>query len=104
MSNSDSVSRSNVSRGEASQSSRTSEGGSVIPDLDFETMIVSLCTSARIQLSEQDDRSSLALARQTIEMLSIIEVKTRGNLSTDESALLLDQLSQLKIKYAQRMG
>lgn len=75
-----------------------------IPQLDFETMIMSLCTSARIQLSEiSDDNTdqSLALARQTIDMIDIIESKTRGNLSADESALLLDQLSKLKIQYAQ---
>lgn len=65
---------------------------------------MSLCTSARIQLGEvgdSDAMQSFALVRQTIDMLDIIESKTRGNLSTDESTLLMEQLSKLKIQFAQ---
>jgi len=45
----------------------------------------------------------LDLARQSIDMLSAIEAKTRGNLSGEEDGLLGDVLHQLRITYAQRV-
>lgn len=43
----------------------------------------------------------LDMARQTVDMLGALEKKSRGNLSSEEDALLGDVLHQLRLAYAQ---
>ena len=45
----------------------------------------------------------LDLARQSIDMLGSLEVRTRGNLSMEEEKLLGDVLHQLRLSYTQRV-
>ena len=45
---------------------------------------------------------SLPLARQTIEILELLERKTRGNLDADEQALLGTVLHELRMKFVAR--
>jgi hypothetical protein len=44
----------------------------------------------------------LGLARQTIDMLAVLEVKTRGNLSGEEERLLHDVLFDLRMRFARK--
>lgn len=44
---------------------------------------------------------SLEAAQATIDMLDMLEAKTRGNLDTDEEKLLRDTLSALKLNYVE---
>jgi hypothetical protein len=44
---------------------------------------------------------SLDLARHHIDMLSVIEQKTKGNLSADESSMLTSTLYELRQRYIQ---
>ena len=78
------------------------------PAIDFYTFILSLGSSVLIHLGDaphpetgKPAEKNLALAQQSIEILALLEQKTRGNLS-DEEAKLLDQLlMDLKLRYVE---
>lgn len=72
-----------------------------LPPIDFSTFIVSLRTSAMLHLGRGGDARSvdLALARQEIDLLGILEEKTRGNLSGEEERLLSQILFDLRTRY-----
>jgi hypothetical protein len=83
---------SNVSDGEA--------GG--IGPMDFSTFVISLGSSVLIQLGEDDDTPAEAggeLAKQSIDILTMLEEKTSGNLTDEESALLTSVLYQTRMAY-----
>ncbi len=78
------------------------------PVIDFYTFVLSLGSSVLIHLGDaphpdtgKPAEKNLALAQQSIEILAMLEQKTRGNLS-DEEAKLLDQLlMDLKLRYVE---
>lgn len=76
-------------------------GADDLPPLDFSTFIVSLRTSAMLHLGKgrEDGGIELALARQEIDLLGILEEKTRGNLSGEEERLLSQILFDLRTRY-----
>ena len=71
----------------------------------FSGFIFSLSTSAMMLMGEQLDPQqgqmpvNLAQAKEIIDILSMLENKTRGNLATDEQAVLTDMLYALRMKY-----
>ena len=71
----------------------------------FSGFIFSLSTSAMMLMGEQLDPQqgqmpvNLAQAKEIIDILSMLEGKTRGNLATDEQAVLTDMLYALRMKY-----
>jgi hypothetical protein len=75
-----------------------------LPKLDFATFIISMSHSALIQLGEAPHPESqalepnLPLARQTIDLLGLLEEKTRGNLTGDEERLLEQVLYDLRMR------
>jgi hypothetical protein len=75
-----------------------------LPKLDFATFIISMSHSALIQLGEAphpDDgkvEADLPLARQTIDVLGMLEEKTKGNLTGDEERLLTSVLYDLRMR------
>ena len=82
--------------------------GEGIPAIDFSTFVLSLGTSALYQLGlvagpegATEESPNLALARQTIETLEMLSVKTRGNLETEESKLLDSLLYELRVKFVE---
>ena len=73
-----------------------------LPPIDFSTFIVSLRASAMLHLEGEhtEDRSNdLAFARQEIDLLGILEEKTRGNLTGEEERLLSQILFDLRTRY-----
>jgi len=75
-----------------------------LPEIDFATFILSLGSSALVHLGETPDddgetRRNLPLAKQTIDLLALVQDKTRGNLDEGESKLLAALLYDLRIKY-----
>jgi hypothetical protein len=82
-----------------------SEEPGVLPEHTFGTFVLSLATSALVQLGELPDPISgqkemnLPLARQTIGLIEILEQKTRGNLTADEGHLMQSMLYDLRMKY-----
>jgi hypothetical protein len=75
------------------------------PPVSFATFVYSLGTSALMLMGEQlDPRQgkmpvNLPQAKEIIDILSILEEKTRGNLSADEQAVMTDMLYALRMKY-----
>lgn len=74
--------------------------------MSFDIFVLSLNASALIHLGQGEhgearasDRE-LPLARQTIDILGMLEEKTRGNLSGEEERLLRDVLFDLRARYA----
>jgi hypothetical protein len=79
-----------------------------LPPIDFATFILSLSTSALVYLGEVPEpesgteRLELPLARQSIDLLGMLQEKTRGNLDPDEEQLLENLLYDLRMKYVAR--
>ncbi len=76
-------------------------------DIDFSTFIFSLATGALIHLGLAPDpmtkktQKNIELAKQNIDLLSIIKEKTKGNLSSDEERLLESLLSEVRLKFVE---
>jgi hypothetical protein len=96
-----------------------------LPEIDFATFVLSLASNALVHLgelpepgegggdgegggvSEDEDADistsarerNLPLARQTIEILAMLEQKTRGNLDAAEANLLGGVLYDLRMKF-----
>jgi hypothetical protein len=76
-----------------------------LPEINFATFVVSLNASALLHLGAIEDPTSgktdknLPMAKQTIDILSLLEEKTTGNLSKDEENLLKSILYDLRIIY-----
>jgi hypothetical protein len=79
-----------------------------LPTLDFATFILSLSHSALMHLGEAPNpetnqvESNLSLAKQDIDLLGLLEEKTKGNLSGDEERLLAQVLFDLRMRYVER--
>jgi hypothetical protein len=76
-----------------------------LPGIDFSTLVLSLATSAMVHMGTVPDpqgaavEKNLALAHQTIDTLEMLQTKTRGNLSDEESKLLQTVLYELRMGY-----
>lgn len=77
----------------------------LLPEVNFPTFIMSLNASAMVHLGIIEDPATgqstknLPLAKQTIDILSMLEEKTRGNLSKVEADILKNILYDLRIAY-----
>ena len=80
-----------------------------LPEINFSTFVVSLSSSALIHLGVAPDPVSgetvrePAYAKQTIDILGMIQEKTKGNLSKEESQLLEGMLYDLRMRYISEM-
>ena len=81
-----------------------------LPEINFATFVVSLTASALLNLGAIEDPSTgqtnknLPMAKQTIDILSMLEKKTAGNLTTEETNLLKNILYDLRIIYVKESG
>jgi hypothetical protein len=75
------------------------------PPMSFQALIFSLSTTALLQLgvaphpSSGKQENDIQGAKQTIEILEILQQKTKGNLTPEEVQLLDDCLCDLKMTY-----
>jgi len=74
--------------------------------LEFSTYLMSLATSALVQLGEAPDPETgeahptdLAAARQTIDILGLLQGKTDGNLTEAEERLLRNLVRDLRVRF-----
>lgn len=74
--------------------------------MDFSTFIISLGSSALMQLTGDESAEpsgasdeSIELAKQSIDILEMLEKKTAGNLTEDEAGLLKSVLYQTRMTY-----
>lgn len=83
------------------------DGKCVMPDVTWPAFVMSLNTSALFHLGEIADPATgnkekdLVLAKHTIDILGLLQEKTRGNLTEEEEKLLEDILFDLKMRYVQ---
>ena len=97
---------------EAAETSQTDESDEQppMPEINFATFVVSLNASALLHLGAIEDPTTgktdknLPMAKQTIDILNLIEEKTAGNLSKDEENLLKSILYDLRIIYVKEKG
>ena len=81
-----------------------------LPKINFPTFIFSLNTSCLVQLGVIEDPASgkkaknLALAKQTIDILGMLEEKTHGNLTKEEESMLKNILYDLRMIYVKEKG
>ncbi|MEW5723997.1 MAG: DUF1844 domain-containing protein [Thermodesulfobacteriota bacterium] len=76
-----------------------------LPEVNFATFVFSLGTSALVNLGELPDPhtnqscQNLPVAKQTIDILIMLQDKTKGNLTPEEENLLRSLLYELRMKY-----
>ncbi len=81
-----------------------------LPEIDFPHFILSLSTSALIQLGEIQDpfteklAKNLPLAKQTIDLIGMLKEKTKGNLSPEEDKVIEYVLYDLRMRYVKAAG
>ena len=81
---------------------------SPMPKVDFFTFVLSLSSSAIMHLGEFPEQEggepkvNLPMAKQTIDILTMLEEKTKGNLTKDEEKILKDLLFECRMKYVQK--
>ncbi len=99
--------------GEAGAEAETRSAGAdetQMPEIDFATFVISLNSSALVQLGILEEpgtgqkTKNLALAKQTIDVLVMLEEKTKGNLSRDEENILKSILYDLRMLYVKEKG
>ncbi len=79
-----------------------------LPELTFSTFVLSLSTQALVLLGEAPDptgkgvQPDLEGARQLIDILGILQAKTKGNLDSAESSLLDNVLYDLRMRFVER--
>ena len=89
---------------EASEKCGAKEGRG-LPPIDFSTFILSMSQAVLLHLGELEDPETnqtirnLPLAHQSIDMLGMLQEKTRGNLTEEEGKLLENLLYDLRMKY-----
>lgn len=77
-------------------------GGDGALPIDFATFVLSLSATCMIQLGEieaPDAQLDLVGARHTLEILQVLDAKTRGNLSGEEERVLGHVLADLRRRY-----
>ncbi|MBI5499476.1 MAG: DUF1844 domain-containing protein [Deltaproteobacteria bacterium] len=78
-----------------------------VPPIDFVTFVLSLSTNTMVSLGmlpapgTQEKKLDLPLARQTIDLLAILQEKTKGNLTGEEERILDTVLYDLRMTYVQ---
>ena len=88
--------------------SNPNEAAEELPTIDFATFVLSLSHSALMHLGEaphpetNNVEKNLALAKQNIDLLGLLEEKTKGNLTGDEERLLAQVLFDLRMRYVER--
>jgi hypothetical protein len=84
-----------------------SSSETALPPVDFHTFVLSLGSSALLHLGELEApgtegvQKDLALAKHTIDVLAMLEEKTRGNLSPAEEKLISSLLYDLRLRYVE---
>jgi Domain of unknown function (DUF1844) len=78
------------------------------PHIDFYTFCLSLGSSAFMHLGDAphpetgEPATNLVLAKQTIDILSMLQEKTKGNLTAEEERFLDNLLVDLKLRFVSR--
>ncbi len=80
------------------------------PPVNFTNFVISLSTSALFQFGDFPEyeggkaAKNLPAAKQTIDILDMLNEKTKGNLDQNEATLIKDVLYELKMRYVKEKG
>ena len=81
------------------------------PEISFAAFVLSLASTAAIHFGDLPDPVSgarsepnLEGAAQMIEILTLLEQKTRGNLTAEERQLLEQVLYELRLRFVEAKG
>ena len=84
---------------------KTARDAAALPAVDFHTFVLSLGSSALLHLGELEHpdagaaEKDLPLAKHTIDILAMLQAKTRGNLTPAEEKLIDSLLYDLRLRY-----
>ncbi len=90
------------------QQFRMESGESEESGVSFMSFLMSLATQALVQIGEMEPPEGMEIpvdveaGRQTIDILSMLQRKTRGNLSSEEGRFLEEVLHTLRMSYVRR--
>jgi hypothetical protein len=85
----------------------TAGSAASLPDIDFATFVLSLNHNARLHLGDAPDPATgssardTVLAKQTIDLLGLLQEKTQGNLTGEEERILEQVLYDLRLRYVE---
>lgn len=77
----------------------------ILPEVNFLNFILSLSTTVMFHFGDFPDpitrevKKNIPAAKQTIDILSLLKDKTKGNLDDQEKTLLEEILYELKMRY-----
>jgi uncharacterized protein DUF1844 len=80
-----------------------------LEEIDFSTFILSLATSAQINLGNvpnpetNQTSQNIPAAKQMIDIIGMLQDKTKGNLGKEEESLLEQVLFNLRMHYVRAM-
>jgi hypothetical protein len=79
-----------------------------LPPADFAFLVESILMQTQMQLgllrlgeTEEENEPNLPVARHSIDMLAMLQEKTRGNLTTEEQRLIENGLTELRFRFIQ---
>jgi len=104
-SNEDASDKKQETKDGTSTTEKKSGQDSQLPQINFSTFIFSLNSSALYHLGLVPDpttgkkEKNLPLAKQSIDILGMLDEKTQGNLTSDEEKLLRNILHDLRLMY-----
>ena len=80
-----------------------------LPPASFDMLVLSLAMQAQMELGgggmhQEGQAPNLEIARHTIDLLSMLREKTKGNLSMEENRMLENTLTELRFRYVQVVG
>ncbi len=81
-----------------------------LPEVDFNSLIFSLSSSALFHLGEIADpqtgekKKDLPLAKHAIDTIDMLEEKTAGNLTEEEAKFIENVLTDLRWRYVKAAG
>jgi hypothetical protein len=84
---------------------RMAQAAASLPAVDFHTFILSLGSSALLHLGELEHpdagvaEKDLPLAKHTVDILAMLQEKTKGNLTSAEEKLMESLLYDLRLRY-----
>jgi Domain of unknown function (DUF1844) len=83
---------------------RANPGQPIPPTMNFDRLVQSLYMTAAVQMGagtspNEQPRIDIVGARQSIDMLIVLEEKTRGNISDQEKRLLQNALFDLRMSF-----
>src|SRR5687767_521366 len=105
--------RSTPSSAERGSQSQPREGPQSTPgqeEVNFASFLISLGTQAFMHLGElpnpmtKQREKDLPAAKHMIDLLGILEAKTKGNLADDEERLLRQLLFDLRLRFVRETG